>query len=280
LLLAAVAGICTLAVDAAHAAASGPGLGSIVLSQVGPGFVAVPAGPLNGPITAATYASVGAAGLLEEKYMTGVEGYVRAFRDPPVGGVVIFVYRFSATENLSAFLAGFAHRASEEGTPATVPNIPGSTGVTLTSSLPSGRIATIYEAIFGRGLIACMVTAASAGSANPYWMGVSVSQREAGLMSGPFDEPVAPQPSTAENFRGGEDAAVITAVCGAIVAVIVLARRRRSNVHFVPPPLPPGASTGWYPDVRNPAIYYFWNGSQWTARGGHSPNGWLQWMIQ
>ncbi len=206
-------------------------LGPLVMGAPFPGFTATPPGPLNGPLTASTWASYSsdpAAGSEFRQLAASPDfaAYLREWRDArsPTQGmnaVVSLVFRIPEAPIASSFETGLVR--SLEAPPAQrwdVPSIPGAQGLTVTAASPVP--ATVHDVIFRTGIYVVMVQlASSVGPKNtrPFTIAeaISASYLQYALVA------VAPgggRPVPTQNGGGGGGGG---AVVGVVIAALLLA---------------------------------------------------------
>ena len=216
----------------------------IVMGAPFPGFDATPLGPLNGPLTASTWASYSSDPAAGSEFRQlaaspGFAAYLREWRDArsPTQGmnaVVSLVFRIPEAPIASSFETGLVR--SLEAPPAqrwVVPSIPGAQGLTLTAASPVP--ATVHDVIFRTGIYVVMVQlASSVGPKNtrPFTIAeaIAASYLQYALVA------VAPgggRPVPTQNGGGRGSGAVVGVVIAALLLAIlgagtwwVLQRRR------------------------------------------------------
>ena len=225
-------------------------LGPLVMGAPFPGFTATPPGPLNGPLTASTWASYSSDPAAGSEFRQlaaspGFAAYLREWRDArsPTQGmnaVVSLVFRIPEAPIASSFETGLVR--SLEAPPAQrwdVPSIPGAQGLTVTAASPVP--ATVHDVIFRTGIYVVMVQlASSVGPKNtrPFTIAdaISASYLQYALVA------VAPgggRPVPTQNGGGGGGGGG-GAVVGVVIAALLLAilgagtwwvlQRRRAGV--------------------------------------------------
>lgn len=207
-------------------------VGPLVMGAPFPGFTATPPGPLNGPLTASTWASYSsdpAAGSEFRRLAAspGFAAYLREWRDArsPTQGmnaIVSLVFRIPDATIGSSFETGLVR--SLEAPPAQrwdVPSIPGAQGLTITAASPVP--ATVHDVIFHTGIYVVMVQlASSVGPKNtrPFTIAeaIAASYLQYALVA------VAPgggRPVPTQNGGGGGGGG--GAVAGVVIGALLLA---------------------------------------------------------
>jgi hypothetical protein len=240
---------------------TGPGLGLLLISQPLPGYTMAPAGPTNGPLTPAEFASQSTSpGQAEAQFNAlaaepGFGAFIRLWTDRTGAGqgandVAVLLFRIPVRHEAESFAAGL--RAPFAGSHRLdVPSIPGAHGYTVDIASPVRAVEQIV--VFRAGQYVTMTELASSASAsNPAALtpsqAVSVSYQQYGSIR--HGDPVRstdvrrratrPAPATTSSASAAAlVAAVIAFVALAALAVWAFAfrpLRRRRLTAAVPGP--------------------------------------------
>lgn len=240
--------VLVLVMSSSIATASG-NLGTTILGDTLPGFVAQPPGIRNGPLTPSAVSLFGSAdqassSALPQALQDGqASAYIRVWTHVPADGdgIVIIAVRFADSTQVGPFLDGVLQGQPARSTSMAIPGVTGAVGY---RTLNENGAANDYAAAFGKsdtGYLVEMVTGSQTLTPND---AVGLVQRQAAAVSGVAVFPSTPQQSAA--YRVGQILGVLILLVLVIGVPRELIRRRRrpkplGDVPWPGQPLTPAA---------------------------------------